>query len=140
MKVMLLGKIGCGKTTLTQRLNEQDVVYAKTQAVSYENNIIDTPGEYIENKFFFRALLVTAAEAEKKRIEAEKHEETNFFPPNFKSMFLGKDVIGVITKIDKVSDYSRAEEILRESGVEEIFYISKTDNEGLEKLKERLKV
>lgn len=32
MKVMLLGKIGCGKTTLTQRLNEQDVVYAKTQA------------------------------------------------------------------------------------------------------------
>ena len=55
-------------------------------------------------------------------------------------MFLGKDVIGVITKIDKVSDYSRAEEILRESGVEEIFYISKTDNEGLEKLKERLKV
>ena len=65
MKVMLLGKIGCGKTTLTQRLNEQDVVYAKTQAVSYENNIIDTPGEYIENKFFFRALLVTAAEAEK---------------------------------------------------------------------------
>ncbi|WP_308574247.1 EutP/PduV family microcompartment system protein [uncultured Fusobacterium sp.] len=140
MKVMLLGKIGCGKTTLTQRLNEQDVVYAKTQAVSYENNIIDTPGEYIENKFFFRALLVTAAEAEKIIFVQSADEETNFFPPNFKSMFLGKDVIGVITKIDKVSDYSRAEEILRESGVEEILYISKTDNEGLEKLKERLEM
>ena len=89
MKVMLLGKIGCGKTTLTQRLNEQDVVYAKTQAVSYENNIIDTPGEYIENKFFFRALLVTAAEAEKIIFVQSADDEGNFFPPNFKSMFLG---------------------------------------------------
>ncbi len=140
MKVMLLGKIGCGKTTLTQRLNEQDVIYTKTQAISYENNIIDTPGEYIENKFFFRALLVTAAEAEKIIFVQSADDEGNFFPPNFKSMFLGKDVIGVITKIDKVNDYSRAEEILRESGVEGIFYISRADDEGIKKLKERLEM
>lgn len=140
MKVMLLGKIGSGKTTLAQRLNKQDIVYTKTQAISYENDIIDTPGEYIENKFFFRALLVTAAEAEKIIFVQGADDESNFFPPNFKSMFLGKDVIGVITKIDKVSDCSRAEEILRESGVEEIFHISKTDDEGIKKLKERLEM
>lgn len=140
MKVMLLGKIGSGKTTLTQRLNEKDIIYAKTQAVSYENDIIDTPGEYMENKFFFRALLVTSAEAEKIIFVQPADEEESFFPPNFKSMFLGKDVIGVITKIDKVRDCSRAEEILREAGIDEIYYISKTDEECVKKLKKRIEI
>ena len=140
MKVMLLGKVGSGKTTLAQRLNEEDVIYTKTQAVSYENNIIDTPGEYIENKFFFRALLVTSVEAEKIIFVQSADEEDSFFPPNFKSMFSGKDVIGVITKIDKVKDCSRAEEILKLAGVDEIYYISKTDNQELKKLKNRIEL
>lgn len=140
MKVMLLGKIGSGKTTLMQRLNEEEIVYTKTQAVSYENNIIDTPGEYIENKFFFRALLVTSVEAEKILFVQSADEEDNFFPPNFRSMFLGKDVIGVITKMDKVKDCSKAEKILKESGVDEIYYISKTDEEGLRQLKKRIEI
>ena len=55
-------------------------------------------------------------------------------------MFLGKDVIGVITKIDKVKDCSRAEEILREAGIDEIYYISKTDEECVKKLKKRIEI
>lgn len=44
MKIMLVGRTGCGKTTITQRLLEQPLVYQKTQMIIYEGDIIDTPG------------------------------------------------------------------------------------------------
>ena len=39
-KTMLIGRTGCGKTTLTQKLMNEEVKYKKTQAVSYKNKII----------------------------------------------------------------------------------------------------
>ena len=63
-KVMMIGKIGCGKTTLSQRLLGQEVKYKKTQAVEVlGSDILDTPGEYLEQKQFYSALIVTAVEA-----------------------------------------------------------------------------
>ena len=44
-RAMLVGAIGCGKTTLTQRLKAQELKYNKTQAIEFSANIIDTPGE-----------------------------------------------------------------------------------------------
>ncbi|MBU4439407.1 MAG: EutP/PduV family microcompartment system protein, partial [Firmicutes bacterium] len=44
-RVALIGKIGSGKTTLMQRLNEEELKYSKTQMVSYYDDFIDTPGE-----------------------------------------------------------------------------------------------
>ena len=46
MKVMLIGRTGCGKTTLAQILNDEVIEYRKTQMILYEGEIIDTPGEY----------------------------------------------------------------------------------------------
>jgi len=51
-KTMLIGRTGCGKTTLTQKLMDEEVKYKKTQAVTYKSKIIDTPGEYVENKMY----------------------------------------------------------------------------------------
>ena len=62
-KIMLIGRTGCGKTTLTQKLNNEEVKYKKTQAVSYKNRIIDTPGEYVENKMYYKSLLVLSSDA-----------------------------------------------------------------------------
>ena len=45
-RTMFIGAIACGKTTLTQRLEHQQIRYNKTQAVEFTSNIIDTPGEY----------------------------------------------------------------------------------------------
>ena len=33
MRLMMIGKTGCGKTTLCQRLNDEPLRYKKTQAV-----------------------------------------------------------------------------------------------------------
>jgi len=37
---MLIGRTGCGKTTLTQKLMNEEVKYKKTQSVTYKNKII----------------------------------------------------------------------------------------------------
>ena len=41
--VMFIGMIGCGKTTLCQRLAKQERRYKKTQAVEVIDFSIDTP-------------------------------------------------------------------------------------------------
>lgn len=140
MKAMLVGKTGCGKTTLTQRLNHQSVVYSKTQMVSYENDIIDTPGEYIENKFYMKALNVTGASADIIVLLQSSLDEDTLFPPNISTMFLGKDVIGVITKIDLNPDYKLAKKFLETAGASEIFYIGFDDEKEMERLRERLEI
>ena len=138
MKTMLVGKTGCGKTTLTQRLYNQSVVYSKTQMVSYENDVIDTPGEYIENKFYMKALNVTATGADIIVLLQSSLDEDTLFPPNFSTMFLGKEVIGVVTKLDLNPDCKLAQKYLENAGATEIFYIGFDDEKEMARLRERL--
>ena len=49
-KILLVGQVSCGKTTLCQRLNGLDIVYQKTQALDVVHRTIDTPGEYLERR------------------------------------------------------------------------------------------
>ena len=50
-------------------------------------------------------------------------------------MFLGKRVLGVITKIDLEEDCKDAEEILENAGVEKIFHLDLKSLKGVECLK-----
>lgn len=43
-KIILIGRSGAGKTTLTQALKGEEIKYHKTQYVNYFECIIDTPG------------------------------------------------------------------------------------------------
>ena len=47
-KLILIGRVAAGKTTLTQALLGEDIKYYKTQSIHYGETIIDTPGEYTE--------------------------------------------------------------------------------------------
>lgn len=49
-KIILMGRVGCGKTTLTQALRGKKIHYHKTQYINHYDVIIDTPGEYAETK------------------------------------------------------------------------------------------
>lgn len=138
MKIMLIGKTGCGKTTLTQRLYKQSVVYSKTQMITYEDDIIDTPGEYIENKFYMKALNVTALSADIIVLLQSTLDENSFFPPNLSTMFSGKPVIGIVTKMDLNPDYKLAQKYLEQAGAQEIYYVGFNDEKEIEKLRERL--
>ena len=45
-KIILIGRVAAGKTTLTQALRGEEIHYYKTQYVNYLDTVIDTPGEY----------------------------------------------------------------------------------------------
>ena len=140
-KTMLIGRTGCGKTTLTQKLMDEEVKYKKTQAVSYKNKIIDTPGEYVENKIYYKSLLVLSADAKMIVLVQSAIDGATLFPPKFSTMFPKKDVIGVITKTDlENANIERSKKFLIEAGVTEVFTIGLEDSEGLEEIKKRLVV
>lgn len=139
-KAILIGISGCGKTTLIQRLENMQVEYKKTQMVEHYLNFIDTPGEYIERRGMYRALIVTAADAEVIGLVQECGADTTWLPPAFALSF-AKPVFGVISKADLAKnerDFEYARGVLREAGVEEIFTVSALEDIGLEPLLEYL--
>ena len=136
-KLMLIGKTSCGKTTLIQAINEKIFLYKKTQTVEFIDGIIDTPGEYIESRFYYNALLVTSVDSDVIAMVQDCTVENSIFPPSFASRF-AKPVIGIITKVDLCSDENKlkiAEEFLISAGVERIFKVSAYDRRGIENLK-----
>lgn len=139
-KLMLIGKTSCGKTTLTQAINEKNLYYKKTQSVEIIDGIIDTPGEYIESRLYYNALLVTSVDSDVIAMVQDCTVENSIFPPIFASRF-SKPVIGIITKIDLCCDEKKlkiAEEFLISAGVEKIFKVSSYNRCGIDSLKDYL--
>lgn len=140
-KVMFIGRTGTGKTTLTQALNNEKIEYKKTQSLEFSDFIIDTPGEYIENKAYYNALIVTSADADVIALLQDSTTEQSIFPPGFGSIF-AKPVIGIVTKVNKVSDENELEkskEFLKTATCEKIFLVDSLENKGIEELREFLK-
>ncbi|HEY5555442.1 EutP/PduV family microcompartment system protein [Acetobacterium sp.] len=139
-KVMFIGSSGSGKTTLFQRLESYRFDYDKTQVIEFHKNVIDTPGEYLENRGYYSALQVTSVEADVIALVMDCKSRQNVFPPGFARMFT-KPIIGIVTKIDLIQDeedYIYAEESLRLSGVDEIFKISSLKNQKIKELRKFL--
>lgn len=135
-KLMMIGKTSAGKTTLCQKIHNQEMMYKKTQSVELYNYAIDTPGEYIENRVYYSALIVTAADADVIGLVLDCTSEENYFPPAYAASF-PKDVIGIITKVDaaeKLEDIERAKENLMCAGAHKIFKVSASKGEGIEEL------
>lgn len=136
-KVMIIGRSGSGKTTLIHNLLYGRSDAKKTQSIERLNNLIDTPGEYIENPSLYRAILLTSYDADIVVMVADAQETSSIFPPEFASAF-NREVIGVITKIDKTTNFSRAEYFLKKAGAKKIFYTSSEDISTVEELKNYL--
>ncbi|MEG1255893.1 EutP/PduV family microcompartment system protein [Clostridium sp.] len=139
-KVIFIGKTGSGKTTLCQKLQDLDLKYKKTQSVEIYDESIDTPGEYLENRFYYKALIVTSVDADRIALVCDCTAEESYIPPGFSSMF-AKDTIGIITKIDIASSNDKIEiarEWLHEAGVSKIFEVNTLEGTGIEELSEYL--
>ena len=136
-KVIFIGKSGCGKTSLCQRLQGEEIRYKKTQFIDLYVDSIDTPGEYLENRNYYSALITTAAEANIIALVQECGDTISMMPPGFAGTF-GREVIGIITKTDiGECEYSIdiIEEQLRVAGVSRVFKVSAYSTEGIEELK-----
>lgn len=135
-RIILIGRSAAGKTTLCQRINNEDLAYHKTQTVQIVNrSMIDTPGEYLERRGFRGALMVTAADADVIVLVQDAAEDGTMFPPAYNSTF-AKPTIGVITKSDLVSEreIETARKYLHLAGAQKIFITSSVSGEGVDEL------
>ena len=125
-----------GRTTLTQRLKGLELTYYKTQAVEFHDTIIDTPGEFLQHRRYYNALNVTGADADVIGLLVAASNQMQTFPQGFSSLF-NQEVIGIVTKIDmadKEEQIEKARRQLKAAGAKEIFEISATENEGIDRL------
>jgi ethanolamine utilization protein EutP len=138
-KILLIGSVGCGKTSLMQRLHHREQHYEKTQTLGWENDVYDTPGEYMELWYFRNALWVASNEVDLVCLLHAADVDFTRTPPAFHTLFT-KPVIGIVTKIDLVGEpeIERAKSFLRLSGAERIFCVSNKTGEGFEALMEEL--
>lgn len=137
-RVALIGKIGSGKTTLMQCLSKQEQKYLKTQMVSYYDDFIDTPGEFVELPFFCRQAINVSCDAGLLILLNSCIDGQNSIPPNFIHTF-NIPAIGVVTKIDREDgNIKRSRNFLNFAGInpKKIFEISSKTGEGIEALEE----
>ena len=137
-KLILIGRVAAGKTTLTQALNGEDIHYYKTQYINYLDTIIDTPGEYTELRQTSGALALYAYEADVVGLVLSANEPYSIFSPCITSL-VNREVIGIITGIDKPDARpDRVERWLRLAGCKKIFPVSAYTGQGLDALIEFL--
>ena len=132
-RIILIGHSAAGKTTLCQYLSHEALRYCKTQTVQIINqNMIDTPGEYIE-RTYMRGALMTDADLIVLVQDATDH--STIFPPAYTSMY-AKPAIGVVTKADLATDaeIADAKKYLELAGVQKIFVTSSVAGTGFEEL------
>ena len=131
---MLVGRSESGKTTLTQVLRGEDISYDKTQYIKFENNLIDTPGEYAQTHHLGRALALYSYEADIIGLLISATEPYSLFPPCCTSM-VNREVIGIVTKSEEEgANPDRAENWLRLTGCEKVFRIDSVTGYGVNEL------
>lgn len=130
-KIILIGRSECGKTTLIQALRGKKISYHKTQYVNHFDVIIDTPGEYAENKMLGGALALYAYEADVVGLLISSTEPYSLYSPNITAC-ANREVIGIVTQIDQKNAHpQQAEEWLRLAGCETVFHVSSYTGEGI---------
>jgi len=137
---MLIGEIEAGKTTLLNALFGKDEQARKTQAIEFEGNGMDTPGEYFSHPRLYSALLCSAQDMSTLVYVHPADRLSCRLPPGFLDLYAGQRVIGVITKTDLPDARpDEVEALLRAHGIADPFFrISRDDPAALQALKDVL--
>ena len=132
-RMMLIGPSQCGKTSLTQGLRGEALHYQKTQAIEWTPATIDTPGEYLENRCLYSALLASACEAEIVALVLNADAPWSPFSPGFTGP-MNRPVIGIVSKAD-IADpqqIARVRDWLEQAGAQQVFITSAATQQGLD--------
>lgn len=134
-KIILVGTVSCGKTTLCQKLNGLKQDYKKTQALEVVNQTIDTPGEYLEHRSYLRNLMVTATGTELVLFLIDPTQERYMYSPGQAAAFM-LPVAGVVTKADIATpeQLARSRELLELTGADPIFTVDSISGTGMDAL------
>ncbi|MGZ9585200.1 EutP/PduV family microcompartment system protein [Paenibacillus marinisediminis] len=138
-RIMIIGSVGAGKSSLMHALFEDERPARKTQSLEYREWLIDTPGEYSENPLYYRSLMATSFEARLLVIVQDSTVRRMTLPPGFASGF-PIPAIGILTKIDHPhADIALAEQLLRVALPQgELWHTSSHTRHNIDPLRERL--
>lgn len=132
-KLLLLGRSGCGKTMLANAVSGKKATASKTQYIGYSQNdtVIDTPGEYLQNKWMPAPVSLYICEADVVAFVVSSAEPFSLFPPGYASV-CNRPVIGIVTDIHNTHGKpDNAEHWLRIAGCEKIFRVDSATGEGI---------
>lgn len=133
-KMFLMGRSEAGKTSLTQVLKGEELHYRKTQYTNINEDVIDSPGEYAESKYFSLGLACFSFEADVVAMVQSADEPYNLFGQCLHT-FIQRPLIGIITKTD--SSYANVPMIrqwMSDAGCERIFEVNNVTGEGADEL------
>jgi ethanolamine utilization protein EutP len=140
MFVMVSGPVSSGKTTLCQKLAGIPLITHKTQTIIQIGAAIDTPGEYLEGRWYWNRLIAASAEAEILLLVLDCGNRHYQLMAGLAAMF-NCPVAGVITKTDIGDD----EEIdfvrkrLTLAGASPVFAVSALTGQGIPDLADYLR-
>lgn len=139
-RIMVIGSVGAGKSTLIQALFQEEQPARKTQSLEYRGGFIDTPGEYSENPMYYRSLMATSFEARLLLIVQDATAKQISLPPGFAAGF-PIPAIGVLTKVDhQAANIELAERLLRVALPEgELWHTSSYVNHNIDALRDYLR-
>lgn len=138
-KAMFVGAVGCGKTTLIQRLENEEITYDKTQAVEFRGDIIDTPGEFVEHRYLYPSLMTMSTGARVIVAIQSAVDQRAVFPPAFTTMF-PVTTIGIISKVDiaTTAQITYAQNQLTNAGVTTTYQLSAVTGVGIQAFRREL--
>ena len=131
LRVMAIGPVAAGKSTLLARLGLRAGAAKKTGGVEFLAEAVDTPGEAFEIPTLYHMLIMSSTKASIVLLLADPTKKRRF-PARF-ALSMRAPIIGVVSKIDIATPENilRAEKTLAQSGVRKIFRVSSLTGEGI---------
>ncbi|PHR28801.1 MAG: ethanolamine utilization protein EutP [Desulfotalea sp.] len=137
-KMMFVGETRVGKSSLIRALSGREYRSHRAMAVEYCGQFINTPGEFLENRRFYHALITASIDCDILALVQDSTRNNSLFPPLFASMF-NRKIIGIISKVDATgANTNRAELFLKNAGIKEIILSSSHTETGLDSLRQLL--
>jgi ethanolamine utilization protein EutP len=138
---VLVGAVQCGKTALMQALLGDKGKVLKTQAaIFHDGHVIDTPGEFIDRRSYYGALLSTIVDVST-IVYLQPANSVGFdLPAGLLHVYPNKRVIGVISKIDLPdADVATVSRVLSDNAIPmPHFAISVVTGSGVAELRDYL--
>ncbi len=139
--IAIIGEVNAGKSALLDKLIAQNTCTGKTQApIFYDGYVIDTPGEFVENRAWNGALLSTIANV--KTVVCLQPANAKHFavPSGLLQVYPNKNIVSVISKIDtNDADIVKACKLLKLNGLTEPYLqVSIFDQASIDHLYEHL--
>jgi ethanolamine utilization protein EutP len=99
--IAFIGEVDAGKSALINKLIDQETNIGKTQSpIFYQGRVIDTPGEFIDNRSWNGALLSTISSVKTIVILQPATAKRLTAPSGLLRVYPNKNIVGVISKVD----------------------------------------